>query len=103
MCLDIRPVALRNYLNDHLAIKLEPFPIRATISLVHPQHPQVGKLRLRCIHYEAATFTIIDIGGMHHHFQYQPIGIDEEVALAPRNFLLSVQAAQPPFSVVLTD
>ena len=43
------------------------------------------------------------IGGRNHHGQEQAEGIDEDVAFAPFDLFVRVEAADPPFSVVLTD
>ncbi len=99
----VRAGTLRNHLNDHLAIELEPFPVGTTLPVVNPHHAQLGKLRTRRIHHEASTFAVIDIGRMYDNLQHQPIGIHEQMPLTPLNLLVPIQAAEPPFSVVLTD
>ena len=40
---------------------------------------------------------------MHLHFQQETVGIDEDVTLAVINFLATIIATRPPFSVVLLD
>jgi hypothetical protein len=98
----VRVVALRDHLDDQLAIEEEPCSVKATTPSIHPQDAEVGKLRTRHIHHEASTFAIIAMCCM-HHLEDQPIGINKQVSLAPLNFLMLVQAPEPPFSIVLTD
>ena len=42
-------------------------------------------------------------GGRDHHRQDQPERIDQDVAFAAFDLFVRVKAADPPFSVVLTD
>lgn len=52
---------------------------------------------------ELPPVGIVDVGGMHPHREDQPEGVYQEMPLAPVDSLSAVVAADPPFSVVLTD
>jgi hypothetical protein len=40
---------------------------------------------------------------MNKHMQDEPVRVDEQVPLAPFDFLATVVASQPPFWLVFTD
>jgi hypothetical protein len=40
---------------------------------------------------------ILDVGFMHQHMQDHPIGIDEQVPLAPFDLFAAIVATKPPF------
>ena len=50
-----------------------------------------------------AAAVVLDVGFMHEYMQDQPIGIDQQVALAPLDLLAAIVTASPPFCVVFTD
>jgi hypothetical protein len=47
-----------------------------------------------------ATVVILDVGLMHQHVQQEPVGIDEQMALAPFHPFAAVVAARPPYTVI---
>jgi hypothetical protein len=47
--------------------------------------------------------AVLHTGGRDHHRQDQAKGIDEDMAFAALDLCVRVNAADPPFSVVLTD
>jgi hypothetical protein len=49
------------------------------------------------------AIAVLHTGGCHHYGADAPEGIDQDVPLAPLDLLAHVVAADPPFSVVLTD
>ena len=49
------------------------------------------------------SIAILHAGSRHHHRQDQPEGIDEDMSLAAFDLFARIIAADPPFSVVLTD
>ncbi len=47
--------------------------------------------------------AILHVGGRDDHHQDQAERVDEEVPLAAFDLFVRIKAAEPPFSVVLTD
>jgi hypothetical protein len=66
----------------------------ATISL---DELESRKALLEGHEQELATMVILDVGLMNQNMQDWPICIDEQVPLAPLDFLPAVIASQPPF------
>ena len=52
---------------------------------------------------EFATLLILDVGLMDHDFQDHAHRVDEDMPLAPLDFLAAVIAASPPFWLVFAD
>jgi hypothetical protein len=59
----------------------------------------VAKDRQQLLGYTA----ILDTGSRHGRSQHTPERVNVEVALAPFDVLMRIIAAEPPFSVVLTE
>src|SRR3712207_4569655 len=60
---------------------------------------------VQCLHtpeQRPGSIRVLDVGGVNHHAQQQPLRVDRNVALAPRHPLRGVIAARPSYSVVFT-
>ncbi len=64
---------------------------------------QPGLLGTDPIEQQEGPVAIRNVAGMHHELQDQSLRVDEEVALTTIETFGPVVAADPPFSVVLTD
>jgi len=72
------------------------------VGAVGPDFAEAGEVPLHPCQDELGTGAILDVGRMHHHREYQSQGVDGDVTLAPGDQLAAIEAADPPFSVVLT-
>lgn len=52
---------------------------------------------------DTCPVTVADIGGMDNELEDESLRIDDQMAFAAIEAFPAVVAAQPPFSVVLTD
>jgi hypothetical protein len=50
-----------------------------------------------------SALALLHVGSCHDHRQQAAQGVDEEMPCAPVDLLVPVNAAAPPFAVVLTD
>ena len=73
------------------------------VALVGPDQAQSREPLPRLPEHQFGTITFLDVRRMHHHDQQQPQRIDQDVALAAGYQLGGIEAARPPFPVVLTD
>ena len=73
------------------------------VSAIGPDELHPRKAASKGSQQEFAAMVILDVGFMHQHVQQEPIGIDEQMALAPFHAFAAIVAAQPPFWLVLTD
>jgi hypothetical protein len=89
--------------------RLHPLDEATAIARVHPQVPEPREPLLKIgqgLQQEATAVAVRDISGMDQRLEHKALGIDEQVPLAPGQFLASIVAVRvrrPPFSVVLTD
>jgi hypothetical protein len=49
------------------------------------------------------TIAVLNVGRVHHQRHDQAEGVDDQMTLAPKDFLARVVPTIPPFSAVLTD
>ncbi len=73
------------------------------VRTVDPDQLESGKAASQRFQEEFAACVILDIGLMHQHVQDHARGIDEDMPLAPFDFLPTVIPARPPFWLVFTD
>ena len=81
-------------------------PTAQSWSLVTSIRPEIGQPGLMdngAVEDDVRTVPVSDIGRMDDDLQDESLRIDEEVAFAATQTFAPVIAAQPPFSVVLTD
>ena|SRR5260370_36962760 len=50
-----------------------------------------------------SAIPVVDVGRMYQDFQDKALGIDQDMPFATFDFLATIIASKPPFSVVLTD
>src|SRR6266852_6784404 len=74
----------------------------APVSLVGPELFQPFVLVHDLLDQRLRSRAIRDIGRQHRHREQQPEGVDDDVAFPARDLLAAIEAARPPFSVVLT-
>jgi len=84
------------------AYGLRPFDEFTRIPSVCPNELQSRVLPTEFAKHELGTVAILNVGSMDDHGQDQAQGIDDQVPLAPLDFLARVVPSRPPFSVVLT-
>jgi hypothetical protein len=80
-----------------------PVDQRPRIRLIRPDPAQPGELVPEDLQRALGPVTVLHTGCGDHHREDQPERIDEEVAFAPFDLFVRIEAADPPFSVVLTD
>jgi hypothetical protein len=83
--------------------RLHPGHPLASIGLIGPNQPQTRQLASQNPEQAFGTITILPAGGGDDDSQDYPEGIDQDVSRAPRDGLVRIVPADPPFSVVLTD
>src|SRR5215216_3292745 len=96
---------LRNLQADRPLEPQRPDPVHqgTGIGSVGPDMPQPRKLVPEDRKYGLGAITVLHAGSRDDHREDQPERIAEEVALAAFDLLVGIKAAEPPFSVVLTD
>jgi hypothetical protein len=57
----------------------------------------------QALHQQLAAIAVLDVGGVHDQGQDQAQRVDQQMPLAPLDFLARVVPPRPPFSAVLTD
>jgi len=57
----------------------------------------------QAFHQQLAAIAVLDVGGVHDQGQDQAQRVDEQMPLAPPDFLARVVPPRPPFSAVLID
>ena len=60
-------------------------------------------MRDDAIEDDTCPLTVADIGGMDNELEDESLRIDDQMAFTAIESFPSIVAAQPPFSVVLTD
>ena len=96
----------RDNLQVHRSIETQPsHPIDqgASIRLIRPDAAQPREPVPEDLQQALGPVAVLDTGRGDDYGEEQPEGIDEEVAFAPFDLLVGIKAAEPPFSVVLTD
>jgi hypothetical protein len=83
--------------------RFDPVFATSPITRIDPQMGQTRQAAILSVEYQAGAIAVGDVGGMHDSAEDQALGVDQEVAFAPTQFLRPIIAAGPPFSVVLTD
>jgi len=81
---------------------LRPFDEFTRIPSVCPNELQSRVQSTEFAKHKLGTVTILNMGSMDDHGQDQAQRIDDQVPLAPLDFLACVVPSRPPFSVVLT-
>ena len=64
---------------------------------------QTPETRSQLADQQFSAVAVLNIGRVHHERDDQAEGVDNQVTLAPRDFLARVVPTIPPFSAVLTD
>ena len=78
------------------------FKLKVVLESIQRDTTQPDKLQTReaapkRLKQQCATVMIGDVGLMHQHVQQEPIGIDEQMALAPFHAFPAIIASPPPF------
>lgn len=80
-----------------------PMEELSSITAICPNEPKTQELLSKDIKQNLRAISILDIGGMHHHGNYQTNGIYKQMPLSSVDFLPGIISMEPPFSVVFTD
>jgi len=89
-------------LQNPLTEFLRPFHQLSGIPAVCPDLLQARKTLDDPLQHQPRPVTILDIGRVDHAFKDQTQSIDNNMPLAPLDFLPRIVASGAPFSVVLT-
>ena len=68
---------------------------RPRIAVVRPDPLQAGQALAHRVEDQPRASAIRDIGGMDHHAEHVPLGVDQDVPLTPKQFRGPIEAAQP--------
>ncbi len=90
-------------LQDVASVGLNPINQPPSVTSISPDEPQPRKPAHQSVDNQHRPIPILHVGRMDYDGQQQPYGIDDDVSLASCDFLTSIIATRPPFSVVLTD
>jgi hypothetical protein len=95
---------------DNLEPDVPPRPQRpqpgGEVSGIHaicPDQPYAGELVPQHLQHALGPVAVLHTGGRDRYRQDQPERVDQNVAFAAFDLFMGVKAAEPPFSVVLTD
>jgi len=76
---------------DHLHLPphvlFDPGAAGSGVAIVDPDLLHAGKVALDWLQQQRDALSILDIGGMDHHFEQQAQRVDEEVPFASRQLL----------------
>ena len=81
----------------------DPVDQRPSIGTIGPDVAQPGKLVPEDCQHLLGPIAVLHTGGRDDYGEDQSEGIDEDMPLAAFDLFVGVEAAEPPFSVVLTD
>ena len=73
------------------------------VSAIGPDQRQTREASSQRSQLLLAPTSVLDLGFLHQYVQDHPSGVDEQMPLAPFDFLAAIEAADPPFCVVFTD
>ncbi len=75
----------------------------AGIAAVGEDQLQTSKTRSQFVEHQLAAVSILNVGRMDNQRHDQANGIDDQMALAAKDFLARIVPAVPPLSAVFTD
>jgi len=82
---------------------LDPLDEFPGISAIRPDQGQSRKPFLQFSQNQPGSISILKVGRMNHHGDYQTDRINDNMAFPSRNLLSGIKTTVPPFSAVFTD